>query len=335
MRHGFKTGLAAVLSYWLAEYFGFKFGYWAAISAVIVMQMNVADSLQMGWYRFTGTAVGAVIGVFAILAFPDTLPMHLLSLFVSVAFCAYMTRYNARYRMAAITVCIVVLASYGQPQPVMFGLFRVLEITVGVGCAFIVSVTLWPQRVGEVLRQRLRAQFAEGARLYQLMMEAFIDSQKELDAGMLDGFNAGVLEDKTLYRKVASHERILYHDDVRLLSLKVDTLAKCAAHLRAMLHALNNTQGEGYDVIMKHELRTLAEATMEGMKAIGAGEVPCTEHLESALQACETRLAALRSEGATRRFYLQKLLQFFAFYHSIQFMAQDLLHYARCMRESA
>lgn len=329
VRHGLKTGIAAVLAYLVTEYCGFKFGYWASISAVIVMQMNVADSLQMGWYRFSGTAVGAIIGVLAILAFPATAPMHVLSLFVSVAFCAYMTRYNARYRMAAITVCIVVLASYGQPQPVLFGLYRVLEIVVGVVSAFLVSVLLWPQRVGEVLRERLRSQFAESARLYEVMLEAFIDSQKVLDPAMLDSFNAGVAEDKTLYHKVASHERLLYHDDIRVLALKVETLRKCATHLRSMLHALNNTEGEGFDVIMKDELRELAEATKEGLRAIGQGEKPSVAHLESALDVCEKRLSQLREEGATLRFYLQKLLQFFAFYHSLQFMAHDLLHYAR------
>ncbi|MFV0420877.1 FUSC family protein [Oleidesulfovibrio sp.] len=331
VRHGIKTGIAAVLAYLVTQYWGFKFGYWASISAVIVMQMNVADSLQMGWYRFSGTAVGAVIGVFAILAFPDTTPMHMLSLFTSVSFCAYMTRYNARYRMAAITVCIVVLASYGQPEPVQFGIYRVLEIVVGVCSAFLVSILLWPQRVGEVLRERMRSQFAEAARLYEVMLEAFIDSQKVLDPAMLDNFNAGVAEDKTLYHKVASHERLLYHDDVHVLSLKVDTLRKCASHLRAMLHALNNTEGEGYDVIMKHELRELAEATKDGLQAIGQGRKPSISHLESSLAVCENRLSTLRDEGATKRFYLQKLLQFFAFYHSLQFMAHDLLHYAKQM----
>jgi len=65
LRHGLKTGIAAVLAYGLACLFHLKYGYWAALSAVIVMQVYVADSVQMCLYRFSGTAVGAVIGMAA------------------------------------------------------------------------------------------------------------------------------------------------------------------------------------------------------------------------------------------------------------------------------
>ena len=47
LRHGLKTGVAAVLAYAVASFFNLKYGYWAALSAVIVMQVYVADSVQM------------------------------------------------------------------------------------------------------------------------------------------------------------------------------------------------------------------------------------------------------------------------------------------------
>ena len=135
LRHGLKTGTAAVLAFGLASLFNLKYGYWAALSAVIVMQVYVADSVQMCLYRFSGTAVGALIGMAAISVFPATQAMTVLALFLSVAFCAYMTRYNARYRMAAITVCIVILASLDQEDRLVFGLLRVAEIGIGVAAA--------------------------------------------------------------------------------------------------------------------------------------------------------------------------------------------------------
>ncbi len=329
IRHGCKTGLAAVLAYGTAQLLGFTFGHWAAITAVIVMQTSIADSLQMGWYRLTGTAMGAIIGISVILLFPANTFSYLIALFLSVGFCAYMTRYSGRYRMAAITVCIVTLASYGQPEAVLFGLFRVLEIAVGVICAIAVSLILWPQRLGEVLRERLRGQFAEAGRLYQTMMEAFIDSQKKLAVDMLDSFSAGVAEDSELYRKVTRHERLLYHEDTRTLGLKVEVLGRCTAHLRAMLDALNSTDGQVYEVLMQKELRELAKATVDGMRAVGAGQAPSAPCLEAALELCAMRLTELRSEGVTQHLYLQNMLQFFAFYHGIQYMAWDLLRYAQ------
>ncbi len=70
----------------------------------------------------------------------------LLGIFVSTGICAYLTRYNARFRMAAITVAIVYLTSLTEDHRIQFTLFRVAEIGIGVLCAFLVAVVVWPNR---------------------------------------------------------------------------------------------------------------------------------------------------------------------------------------------
>ncbi|WP_241667437.1 FUSC family protein [Pseudodesulfovibrio senegalensis] len=332
IRHGVKTGLAAMLAYALANLLTLNYGYWAALSAVIVMQVNVADSIRMCWYRFSGTAVGAVIGIVSILAFPETPAMTMAALFCSVAFCAYMTRFNIRYRMAAITVTIVVLASIGQPDRVLFGLLRVLEIGVGVISAFLVSILLWPMRAGTALKQRLENHFKTGAILYHDLLEAFLSLQKGVPDDLLESFNASIASDKELFRKVRSHEQLLYHEDMTLLSRKMQTLEKCSEHLRSMLHTLNNVEGKGYEILMEQELKTLAAVTMEAMQAVGQGECPDAVQLKIALEQTENVLKKLRKEGVTQRFYLQKLIQFFAFYHGIHSMAHEMLFYAHACK---
>lgn len=329
VRHGIKTGLACVAAYGAAQALGLQFGYWAALSAVIVMQLSVADSVRMCWYRLSGTAIGALIGVAAILAFPHTQAMTYLALFLAVAFCAYMTRYDPRYRMAAITTCIVVLASLGQQDRLFFGLERVLEIAIGVGCAFLASVLLWPQRAGQELQQRLRGQFTRGAELYGLILDAFLNRQSGLAPDLLDAFDASVAANRDILHKVLRHERLLYRHDTRALGLKVDTLDSCARHLRAMLHSLNDSQGQGYDILMEPELRALATTTQEAMRAVGQGAALHPEALEAALDGAEARLGELRELGATRRFHLHKLMQFFSFFHCLRFLGRDLLRHAR------
>ncbi|WP_291330294.1 FUSC family protein [Desulfovibrio sp. UCD-KL4C] len=329
LKHGIKTGIAAVMAYSIANLFHLSYGYWAALSAVIVMQINVADSIRMCWYRFSGTAIGAAIGILCIVIFPETPAMTLLSLFISSAFCAYMTRYNVRYRMAAITTTIVTLASLGEAHRIEYGLFRVLEITVGVASAFLVSVLIWPLRAAEALKESLCSQFSECADHYEILMESFLNMQTSVDSEMLDSFNSKILLNRETYLKVLRHERLLYIEDTDLLGLKVSTLEKGASHMRAMLHALNNVQGEGYEIIMKDELRALSKVTAESMRAISAGKTPDEEALQIAFDAAQERLQSLRNEGVTRRFYLQKMVQFFAFYHSAQFICKDLLQYTR------
>ncbi|MDD4649476.1 MAG: FUSC family protein [Desulfoplanes sp.] len=329
IRHGCKTGFAAVLAYGIAQLFHLEFGYWAALSAVIVMQVNVADSIRMCLYRFSGTAVGAVIGMVAILIFPETPVMIMLALFCSAGFCAYMTRYNVRYRMAAITVCIVLLASLGQENRLVFGMFRVIEISVGVAAAFVVSVLLWPVRAGNALKARLRDRFNDCARNYDALMEAFLSLQVEVDPHLLDRLQSDILEDRILYQKVLHHERWMYGEDTDLLGLKVRTLEKCCAHLQTMHHALNSEHGKGYEILMKSELHDLATITIDGMRRINAGQIPQMDQLALVLEKAESKLLELREGGATRRFHLQKLVQFFSFYHGVQSMGQDIFLYGQ------
>ncbi|WP_319778958.1 FUSC family protein [Maridesulfovibrio sp.] len=329
IKHGLKTGIAAVLAYILADLCNLKFGYWAALSAVIVMQINVADSIKMCWYRFSGTAIGAFIGVLCILVFPQTPHMTMLALFLSVGFCAYMTRYNNRYKMAAITTTIVTLASLGVPNRVEFGLFRVLEIGIGVASAFVTSITIWPMRASEGLKTDLFKQFEECAANYETLMEGFLDKQSSLIPSALEAFNSKLTKNREIYAKVIRLERFIYVEDTQLLGMKVDILEKCASHLRAMLHALNHVHGEGYHIIMENELRQLAKVTAQAMRDIGSKRIPDEQALHNALVASQQKLESLRKEGATRRFYLQKMIQFFAFYHGAQFICEDLLRYTR------
>lgn len=326
--HGLKTGLAAAMAFAVAELLQLHFAYWASLSAVIVMQINVADSVQMCWYRFSGTAVGAVIGVLVIWLFPETTSMTYLGLFLSVGFCAYMTRYNTRYKMAAITVTIVVLASLGSEGRIEYGLFRVLEIAIGVGSAFLVSVLLLPQRVGVALDKRLSDRFTQCGGLYHEVMEGFLSLQSHMDPARLEALTEGVRDDRTLFHKVLKHERMIYHDDTTLLGLRLRTLEKCTAHIQAMLDALNSHEGKGYEILMEPELRALTDATTEIMREAARGGLPHAARLAEALEACQDKLNELRDEGATKRFYLQKLTQFFAFYHGAYFMAHDMLRYA-------
>ncbi len=327
--HGLKTGAAAVLAFYTAQLFELKHEYWAALSAVIVMQINVADSIKMCWYRFSGTAIGAFIGILCMKVFPPTQSMTVLSLFLSVAFCAYMTKYNNRYKMAAITTTIVILASLGEPDRIEFGMFRMIEIAIGVASAFMVNIIIWPIRAAEALQNDLYQQFEECADNYEMLMDCFLHKQTALSPSLLDASNSRMAKNREVYSKVLRLESLLYLDDTELLGMKVEILEKCASHLRTMLTTLNNVQGDGYDIIMQQELSVLAKTTSKAMRDIGSKKIPNEKNLQTALETAQIRLKNLRDEGVTKRFYLQKLIQFFAFYHSAEFICKDLLRYAR------
>lgn len=324
VQHGIKTGIAALLSYVFTEVLHLDFGYWAPITAVIVMQTSIAESIEMSLYRTVGTLLGAVMGVASILVFPDTVIGNGAGLFVTTGLCAFLTRWDPRYRMAAITVTIIILASVGQPDRVHFGLFRVVEILVGVVSALLVSLVLWPRRAGTVLRDDLAGQLRECANRVDQLTTAFLAEQSGLPGNLLHGVGGRLKANHDRLGKVRKHESRLFRYDIAELELMVEAVDRGAAHLQAMLHSLNGCRGEGFSIIMAPELSALASAADSAMRWLAAPNDTAPPELRSAITVAEERLTALRSEGATRRFYLMKLMQFYAFYNALRQLTEDL-----------
>ncbi|MBU1002569.1 MAG: FUSC family protein [Proteobacteria bacterium] len=332
-RHGLKVGLASVLAYVASGLLGLPYAYWAVITTVIVMQMHVADSIQMCLYRFTGTAIGAAMGIAMILIFPPTPLFTLLGIFVGTSVCAYLTRYNTRFRMAAITVAIVYLTSLGDAHRIQFTLFRVAEIGMGVLCAFFVSVVVWPQRVAGALRERLRGQFVELAELAALLMDNFLSLQKKTDPKLFDDLARENEKNREMFHKVFVTERRLFRDDVGLLSLQVSAFSSVLERLRAMLILLNEAEGEGFEIIMAPELGELTQATAAALRDLGAGLTHDCSRLERAISAIEPRFVELRRQGVTQRFDAQRLFQVLGIINSAQHLGDYVLEKLR--REDA
>jgi uncharacterized membrane protein YccC len=73
------------------------------------MQIYVADSVEMCLYRLSGTTVGAILGVLVLFAIPKNGLFIGLALFLTIGICSFLAHYKNCYRMAAITVVIIVM----------------------------------------------------------------------------------------------------------------------------------------------------------------------------------------------------------------------------------
>jgi len=325
VKHGIKVGLASVLAYYLSGLLGLPYAYWAVITTVIVMQIHVADSIQMCLYRFTGTAIGAIIGILGILIFPPTPIYTLIAIFLGTGLCAYLTRYDARYRMAAITVAIVFLTSLGEDDRIVFTLLRVAEIGIGVLCATTISVVLWPRRTGATLRERVNSQFSELADHYSHLMGNFLERQKETDPELFFELAGKAQENRTMFRKVYATERHFFPKEVGLLSLQVAALHSALERLQPMPALLNEVEGDGFDIIMTPELNELVRTTTNALRAIGQGVPHDTHALATSVVAIEERFIELRHQGVTSRFKARRLFQVLSFINAAQHLGEFVL----------
>jgi uncharacterized membrane protein YgaE (UPF0421/DUF939 family) len=138
-----KTAVAAVLSMYAANLLHLPQGYWAAISAIVVMQSEVGATLSASRDRLIGTAIGAVTGtLFGMLGGNGLLWFGLASILTTLI--CQVVGLEQSYRMACVTVAIVMLVR-AQGPTWSTATHRFLEVALGIVLALLVSA-LPPRR---------------------------------------------------------------------------------------------------------------------------------------------------------------------------------------------
>lgn len=145
LKHAAKTGLAAVLAYYLAHFIRLPESYWAAISAIIVMYSDVSRTISASGQRLVGTAIGVIIGGASVALLGEKWWAFGIAVTITMFVCGILGFADAA-RLAGVAVAIVMLT--GHPDhPWMAPLHRFLEVAFGIVIAVLVSALIWPARV--------------------------------------------------------------------------------------------------------------------------------------------------------------------------------------------
>jgi uncharacterized membrane protein YccC len=154
-RQALRVVVAAFAAVGVTRLFKLPQGYWAVITAIIVMQASVGASLRTALDRFAGSLLGAAAGV----AMAWVLPIHepwalYLALFMSVGPTAWYAASRPRYRLAPITAAIVLLTATSVRQQTMTLAFqRVAESLIGNVLGVGVALLVLPARAHTVVAQ--------------------------------------------------------------------------------------------------------------------------------------------------------------------------------------
>jgi uncharacterized membrane protein YgaE (UPF0421/DUF939 family) len=137
-----RTAFAAVAALLLARLLKLPESYWAPISTIVVVQSTIPP-LTLGWQRFVGTALGAVLGVALATFFHPSALVYGLGI-LACGVLAWLLRVGAAYRFAAIALSIILLIPRAR-APWITGWHRFLEVSLGIAVALVVT-TVWPRR---------------------------------------------------------------------------------------------------------------------------------------------------------------------------------------------
>lgn len=321
-----KTAIAAALSLFAYRALRLPHGYWAPISAIIVMQSNLGRSLSESLNRVIGTAIGAVIGAL----FTRLLGVNGIALFVAVgvtALVCMLLRLATSMRLACVTAAIVLLINEGSAW--QSGLNRFVDVVLGVIVALAVSL-IWPARARDDLRRSL----AQTVRLFRELFSAVVSCAlgESGDFGAIDALRTRAYElaraNNDLLRDV-SRERS--EDGVLLASIQ-QSVTRLRDHLLGMDYSARSMTNDTLARSLAGSLKRLA-GDIELAFSYLADDIADNAHeplppdLKTALQQLDDQFDMLRASGALRAHSSDEILRSYALLYRLRQLVSEL---ARC-----
>ncbi len=189
-RLALRATVAAFAAYLLAYWLDLPKGYWAVLSAILVVQSSLGASLAIAIDRCLGTIAGGAIGVlFAIIAGPSFW-LTLAFLVIGTFLAALLAARSPSYKLAPVTVCVVMLADPTHADPWVSGLERILEISLGGAVGLACALLVLPSKAREYLYPHVADVLDGCAELIDLGARGLVEGA--LDPSSLDATNTRV-----------------------------------------------------------------------------------------------------------------------------------------------
>jgi uncharacterized membrane protein YccC len=138
-RHGVISASAAILAYLPTHALGLKEGFWSAITAISVVQMELHATETTARDQFIGAAIGGAIAVCAALALGDHLLVYAAVIIIAMLTCWVLNVASAS-RLAGSTATILLLVPHAGSPTRMFTA-RLAEVGWGL-CVALAAVWL-------------------------------------------------------------------------------------------------------------------------------------------------------------------------------------------------
>jgi uncharacterized membrane protein YccC len=324
-RQAIKTAIAGVIAMYATQLFHLPQGYWAAISALIVMQSNVGATLSASRTRLAGTAVGAVVGGAITALLGDNMLDFGLAVTVAFFLC-FVLRLQDSQRLATVTIAIIMLI----PQSASVwtvALHRFTEVSLGILIALVVSLTLWPNHARRSLREGLAGAVLQLGALYQAVMSAdrgTADSLEALNAQVSDAFrtNAALLENALQEAFGSMRER----ESLALLAAQMERIRRAVEAVEiALRDGAADTYPRKFDTEWDQMRKDAAAAFGSLANSIRTGKLDSQwPNLMAPISELDAKAAVARKSGATASYPLDEILRFYSQLLSSRTLAQEL-----------
>jgi uncharacterized membrane protein YccC len=331
-----KVLIASFLTLWLAMRLELPQPSTAITTVFIVMQPQSGHVLAKSIYRFLGTLVGSSVMVLLMALFPQNTECFLAGLALWVGICSTGAARNRNFRaygfvLAGYTAVMVGLPVVSHPERVfMAAVWRVLEISLGIICATLVSATILPRTASSAMRNTLYQRFGSFASFVVAGVRRKIDREAFESGNMrfiAEAVGLEVLRSITVFEDPHMRRR-----NGRLNRLNSEFMA-ITTRFNALHQLLERLQNRGMDaVVAAIDPGLLALAALleqfAGRALTDADATQLAAQLERHKARLPAEVRALRLALAETGPAAQDLLDFHTAYELLYRFVDDLHSYA-------
>jgi uncharacterized membrane protein YccC len=307
IRLALRVTIAAAVALLVARLFQLPQGFWAVITAVIVMQASVGGSLKAAADRFAGTLAGAIVGAGVAVSVPhESTATLFLAVVVATAPLAFLAALRPSYRVAPVTALIMLMPSGAAiADPWEAALYRVLEIGIGNVVGIVVALLVLPARAHGQARGTAADIVDLNADLLSALLDPGLTGEARVGAAAIHARIRAALKQLETAAEEAARERRSHLTDqpdpeplVRVLyRIRHDLVMIGRAAAVALPDALARRMEPRIAAVRKAaqaRLRAVAAGLREGRTVVQGGE------LEDAIRGYSAEIEAIRAEGTLR-----------------------------------
>jgi uncharacterized membrane protein YgaE (UPF0421/DUF939 family) len=326
-RQAFKTGLAGILCVWLTDALKLSEGYWAAISAVIVMQSHLGGTLNASWNRLAATAVGASLGAAFTLLWGRHALAFGIAVMLAIMLCGWL-RLAESARIAATTVAIVMLIGRAA-SPWTIAMHRFLEVSIGILVALAVTVAVWPSHATAHLREGIADLF----RLMSALLQAAVRRlQGEANTATIDSLRLEIdvkLRKNDEFRRLARYERAASDTELESIEHALAQINRLLPFVEVLEASTRASAGDTFHERFRPEVDGLVKAVVGAFSHLaqrftGAAVFSPWPDFDRASAPLDEKIKASRAAGLSQRYPLEEVLRFHTLLLSLTNIVREL-----------
>lgn len=334
IRQAVQTATAGVLAMYLSRYLGLPEGYWAAITAVIVLQASLGAALKESWVRVAATAIGAAVAIPAVTYFGSNLVAFGAALFVTVLLCSALAL-TAGKRVASTTVAIIILIPHSG-RPWVPGIHRFLEVAFGIVVALVVAKFVWPSSAMENLGTSLASSYSQLDFLFLALMHRYRGEAHQDIEGLRAAVNAAKRCNDDLQEQ-ASYEVVFRSKNPKVLAAMAGHADRICRIMDAIDVATQRSPEGALRLRLEPEVTDLSVGVERCLKQISESlsskrSVVSEFDFQRTAQALDAKAAKLRKAPGLEQYPLADLLRLDAVCVALQGACAELAEAQTTMR---